>query len=345
MAKKRIYYNEFRRSLDAEPLKPVYLFTGAEAFLQEQGVQAIIEKALEPSERQMNLEILYAGTDVTGRALVERAQTLPFLGQRRVLVVRQADKWKNADLESMTHYAQSPAESSVVILASPEERLKTQPWNKLADKAYHVECYPLFDNQVPSWVERRIADHGKRISREALPLLIEKVGQHLGDLDNEIIKLVNYVGQEMIITEDHVKAAAGDLRHETTYALNTACGLKDLSRAFNLAERVLEEGLAPLQVLGSLTWHFRNLYQLKSKLSRGNEAAKVLAGYRNPQAKKEMEQQLQAYKLEEFNQVFTGLLDLDVRAKSGDQHWLMALQLTIMKWCGQKRSPAQSSRA
>ncbi len=345
MAKKRIYYNEFRRTLDTEPIKPVYLFTGAEAFLQEQGVQAVIDKALEPAERQMNLEILYAGTDVGGRQLVERAETLPFLGQRRVLVVRQAEKWKTADVDAMTQYARSPAPTAVVILASSEERLKTQPWIRLGEKAYHVECYPLFDNQVPSWIERRIADHGKRISREALPLLVEKVGQQLGDLDNEITKLVNFIGQEPIVTEEHVKAAAGDLRHETTYALNSACGQKNLTAALKLAQRVLEEGLPPLQLLGSLTWHFRTLYQLKSKLDQGGDPAKVLAGYRNPQAKKEMEQQLRAYSLDELNKVFAGLLDLDVRAKSGDQHWLMGLQLAIMKWCGQQKSPAPLGRA
>ncbi len=104
MAKKRIYYTEFRRGLESEPLKPVYFFTGAEAYLQEAAIKAVIDKAIDPSDRNLNLEMLYAGTDVSGQELYERAQTLPFLGDTRVMVVRQAEKWRANDLAILTSY-------------------------------------------------------------------------------------------------------------------------------------------------------------------------------------------------------------------------------------------------
>lgn len=338
MAKKRIYYNEFQRTLSGEPLKPVYLFSGAESFLKEQAVIALVDKSLDPGERQMNLEYLYAGSDVSGRDVVERAATLPFLGNSRVLVIRQVEKWRQGDLEAVLEYVGRPCRTTILIMVSQEERLKTQGWKKIADQSYHVECYPLFDNQIPGWVERRVADHGKRIDREGLAMLIEKAGSQLGDLDNEITKLVNFTGSDAMITVDVVKAVAGDLKQDTTYELNAACGRKQLAKALRLSERVLEEGIAPLQLLGSLTWHFRNLFHLKQKLESGESPDKVLAGYRNPQAKKEMEIQLNAYRLEEYNRLFKSLLDLDIKAKSGYQHWLMALQLDMMQWCGKKNA-------
>lgn len=333
MAKKRIYYNEFRRLLNAEPVRPVYLFTGAEPFLKEQAVRAIIDKVLDPSERQMNLEILYAGTDISGQTIVERAQTLPFLGQQRVLIIRQAEKLRTSDLDKILSYAAMPVDSSVLVLVNQEERVKLASWKKIAGLAFHVECYPLFDNQLPSWVEQRFADHGKRIAREGIPLLIEKVGGQLDDLENEIVKLSNYVGSETTVTAEHIRSVAGDLRHETTYDLNAACGKKNRMQALVLSQKVLEEGVAPLQVLGSLTWHFRHLFGMKKKLASGETEEKVLIGYRHPQAKREWQQQLNSCRLEEFEPLFEKLLDLDIKAKSGYQHWPMALQLVINDWC------------
>ena len=132
MAKKRIYYHEFRRALDNSPLKPVYLFTGAEVFLKEEGVQVLLDKALSPEERSLNLESLYAGSDVSGRDLVERAQTLPFMGEKRVIIVRQAEKWKAQDLAALLGYLQDPAPTTLLILSSQEERLTQASWRQVA---------------------------------------------------------------------------------------------------------------------------------------------------------------------------------------------------------------------
>jgi len=333
VAKKRIYYPEFRRALENEAAKPVYLFTGAEDFLKEQGVKAIIDKALPPAERSMNLEFVYAGTDVTGQEVKERSLTLPFFTAGRVIVVRQAEKWRAGDLAAIADYSRDPSPSTVLVIVSQDERVKTEAWKALAAIAYHVECYPLFDNQVPAWVERQAAQYGKRISRDAVAILIERVGQSLAELDRELEKIAVYVGVEPAIAEKDVLAASGHTRQDSQHALNVAVGRRDAAAAVALAGHLLEEGTPPVQLLNGLVWHFRSLRSARQALDEGTDPEKLYAEIRNPQARQEWAAQIRSFQREEFDRIFQECLKLDDAIKSGRPHWDLWLQTTLLKIC------------
>jgi DNA polymerase III subunit delta len=342
VAKKRIYYSEFRRNLESGGLAPVYLFTGAETFLKEEGVAAVVEKAVPPAERSLNMETLYAG-DVTGQDVRERALTLPFFTSHRGILVRQVEKWKAPDVKAMADYAADPSGATTLILSSQDERVKGEGWNAVAALAYHVECYPLFDNQVPDWVERRSREHGKRIGHSAVQLLIELAGQSLADLDNELGKLASYVGPRETVTDEDVRAAAGHLREETIFDFNLALGRKQWREAVRLVHALVEEGANAPQTLGAVAWHFRSLYAELAKVADGEPLDRVLAGVRNPQARAERAEQLKRTALADVPAMFRDLLDLDGKVKTGQGHWDLLFLLKVLQW--QARDARQAARA
>lgn len=333
MARRRIYYPEFRKALESEPLRPVYLFTGAEEFLKDLGIQALLALSLEPSGRELNLEILYAGPEISGLEVKERALTLPFFADRRVLVVRQAEKWKPSDLANLQSYVERPSATTVLILSSQEERLATEAWKKLADQVYHVECYPLFESQLPAWVQGRFAEQGKRIEASAVNLLIELGNPNLADLENEIRKLADYTGSRDRITEEDVRESSGNLREGSLHELNSAVGRREAALAVTVVQRVLDQGLQPVQILGSLAWHMRNLRGWRKRMDDGENAENILSQVKNPQARREMAGQIRSFRQEEFERIFSQLLQLDEAIKLGKSHWGLRLQTTVWQIC------------
>jgi DNA polymerase III subunit delta len=333
VAKKRIYYADFRRGLEQEPLRPAYLFTGAEAFLKEEAAAALVEKALATGDRSLNLETVYAGSDVSGREALDRALTLPFLAEHRVLVVRQAEKWHAADVKAMESYLDRPSPATVLVLISQDERLTQAHWKSVADKLYHVECYPLFDRQVPVWVERRCHELGKTIHPEAVRLLIARSGQNLQDLAQETAKLASYIGSRTAITAEDVDAAAGYLRQNTLQDLNNAVGQADLALSWQRLEAVLDEGIKPPQILGSLAWHFRNLLAARRRLDAGESPDTVVAEVRHPKTRQDLLAQIRTYTGEAFKGIFEELFRLDARLKTGKGHWELHAQLALFRIC------------
>lgn len=345
MQKRRTYYSDFRRGLESEGLRPAYCFSGAEPFLKEQGVRAIVDKALPLEARSLNLEMVYAGSDVTGQETRERALTLPFLAERRVVVVRQADKWRATDLAALEPYLDDPAPSTVLVLVLLEERIKTEAWKRLAAKTVHVECYPLFDSQVPAWIEARAGDYSKRIGRDAVLRLIEQTGQGLSDLDHELAKLAAYVGGKDVITAPDVTEAGGRFREETLGDLTRALGARDGQRALELAGRILDEGVPGLQVLNAVVWFFRNLWAIRQRLDAGEPSEKVLAHLRSPQQRQETLLQVKQFAREDYERAFLELLRLDEQAKTGRTHWEMRLQLALLRICRRVRPGGTTAAA
>ena len=330
---KRIYYNEFNKDILKGNLRSTYLLTGAEEFLKNQAVNLIVAKGLNPAEKDLNLEYLYAGTDISGQEVKERALTLPFLAKYRILVVRQVDKWKTKDLETIKEYLENPASSTILVLSSQTERITQSIWKKIATQTYHVECYPLFDNQIPTWVEQRVRQLGKNILREATLFLIELIGNKLSDLDNEIKKLITYIGDENNITLKTIQEVTGYFCQNTIYELTTAIGKRETVTAIKLAKRIMAEGIHPLQILGAITWHFRELFLASHKLDQGEELASIVGHIRHPQARKDIQIQIKKYKTPEFINIFKQLLKLDEKIKYGKQHLELILQLTIIDIC------------
>ena len=56
----------------------------------------------------------------------------------------------------------------------------------------------------------------------------------------------------------------GDFREYTSFDLAAAIGTKSRDKALLILTRLLQEGEAPVGLLGSIAWNFRRLLQAKS---------------------------------------------------------------------------------
>ena len=66
----------------------LHLFVGEEDLLIEEGVDALIAQTLPPESRALNLDVVNAGSTPVAD-LITRLDTLPFFGDRRVVVGRR----------------------------------------------------------------------------------------------------------------------------------------------------------------------------------------------------------------------------------------------------------------
>jgi DNA polymerase-3 subunit delta len=178
-----------------------------------------------------------------------------------------------------------------------------------------------------------VGEHGKRISRDAILLLIERVGQTLSDIDNEISKLVSYIGAKPMIEANDIQEASGFTRQNNLHELNLALGRADAAAAIGLVDQVLDEGVRPIQLLAAMIWHFRNLLDLSRRLEAGENLADLATAVKNPQARREMQSQAKTYSPPALEKIFKELLDLDERLKTGKTHWELFLQLAIFRIC------------
>ena len=256
-------FSEFLQSVKGNRFAPIYLFHGEEDLMIDEGVELIIDTALDEGSRGFNLDVVY-GSKVDVKDVVGHATSFPMMGKKRVVVVKEFEKLVGTDTEKeiFSAYVNKPLESTILVLVSLEPDFRKKPFTDLKKRAELVECKPLYDDQVPAWIADRIRHQGREANVEVCRLIQAYVGNSLRSLQNELDKLYVFMGDRKKIALEDITAVVGATKGFTIFELQNAIGRKDPKDAIKILERMLEAGQSPQMIIVMLTRFFTQLWKL-----------------------------------------------------------------------------------
>jgi DNA polymerase-3 subunit delta len=123
------------------------IIEGTDVLLAARALDAIVERALPSELRALNLDTI-AGpeTDHVGRAVADASTAMPFLADRRVIVVRNCHQLRAQPRRDVWAAAQAlPAGNTLVLedLFPPNKKTKPEPFGALAGrKALRIDTTP-----------------------------------------------------------------------------------------------------------------------------------------------------------------------------------------------------------
>ena len=308
---------EYNRAVEKGELAPLYLLCGDEPYLVERAVKKLLERAVDPGFRDFNLNVFY-GNEVKGDEVFSAAQTLPMFADRRVVLVKKGGDLSAAAMEILLSYLQDPCPSTCLILQAEKVDGRKKFYAEFKKRGEMVEFKRPYENQLGPYVRDEVRAAGKKIDPAAAELLAYLVGNNLQELVSQIEKLCLYCGQKEQIAVADVKAIVSDTKVENVFEFTDALGSKDLSKALRLLTALLQDGEAPIKVLGAVARHYRQLWQVRELLDRKIPSADLAkAAGINPYFLKKVVDQARNYKVGELKQVFEQMLELDAAFKSG----------------------------
>ena len=308
---------EFNRAVEKGELGPLYLLYGDEPYLVERGVKKLLERAVDPGFRDFNLNVFY-GNECKGDEVFGAAQTLPMFAERRVVLVKKGGELTAGAMEILLSYLQDPSPSTCLVLQAEKIDGRKKFFAEFKKRGELVEFKRPYENQLGPYVRDEVRAAGKKIDAAAAELLAYLVGNNLQELVSQIEKLCVYCGKKEVIGVAEVKAIVSDTKVENVFEFTDALGAKDLGRALRMLTSLLQDGEAPLRVLGAVARHFRQLWQVRELLDRKvppGDLAK--ASGINPYFLKKVTDQARNYKVSELKLVFERMLELDLAFKSG----------------------------
>lgn len=256
---------EFYSSLRNQEYKPVYLFAGEEVYQQEEAWR-FVEKKL--GIDSLNMEIFYCG-DMQVNDLMLAAQTHPFMAEKRLLLVKDAQKLKSADVEAVSEFLKNPLDTVCILFLWGERLNKSNKLAKVIDSVGAVvEFRTLYESELPSWVKERVKEQSKTITDKAVQELITESGSSLLDLNNELDKLMLYTAKNREITAQDVEALSGHTRQSNLYNLRDCIESGKIEDAVMICENLLNEGEIPLKMLATIYNSVRRLLVAKSLLEQ-----------------------------------------------------------------------------
>ena len=333
-------YHDLIASLKQGTILPLYLFYGEEEFLIQEALDLIIKKVVEPDVRDFNFNTLYC-REAPASEIVNLAQTLPLMSEKRLVIAKDFDALKAADLEELLPYLNDPSESTCLVMVSNQGRYEKKPVTSAVEAHGAVtRFFPLLDREVVTWIEGWTKARGLSLPRDAAQYLWQTIGNDLQTIGNELEKIEIFVKEKKAITLGDVKAVAGDFREYTSFDLAAALGSKDRAKAFLILSRLLQEGEQPVSLLGAIAWNFRRLMRAKSMEATGNEfdeiKRKLNVIFHQSASFRE---QMRRFSVDELRKAFDVMLSADKALKSSGLSGKLVLERMILELCGSALTP------
>lgn len=220
---------------------PAILLISEEQYLLKEREDQIRDSLVGPENRDLNFLVLY-GWETGANDVVEFLQTMPFLADCRLLILREVQTLK--DHKPVMEYLANPNPASCLLMTSSELKKKDSRFKAISALANTSELRKPAGRAMVKWVENRFAESGKSIEYDLAEILVQIMGGDMTLLASEIAKVSIGSGENRQITqEDLAVSVPGGV--EAVFSLLDAVGDGDRSRAMSALKNLLENDNPP----------------------------------------------------------------------------------------------------
>jgi DNA polymerase-3 subunit delta len=313
----------------------IYVIAGKEKALIDAECEKLIASELPAEQRTTGLFNADA-TEVLASDVLDELRTLPFLTEKRVVLVKDADDFVSENRELLERYFDNPCPTGVLILTVNGWSAQTKLAKKLSSVGKLVSVTQPKRWQLPQRVIQYARDaHDKTIGEAAAELLVELAGDELGRLYSEVDKLAIFAQDEKSITEKHIELLIGHNRIFNAFAVIDAIIAGDSAQAINrLRAMFAEDKSAEYTVVGAFAFHFRRMFGAKVLLEKGVGSVEIANRLRIWGDRDSFFSQLRKVSLKQIGDILQQLAETDYALKTGKAKAEVAMEQLVLGLAG-----------
>ncbi len=295
----------------------IYVIVGKDSLVNAE-CDKLLEKLIEPEQRATGL-FRADPAEVLVSDVLDELRTVPFLTERRVVLVKGADKFISENRQVLEKYFDNPCPTGIFILTVSGWPSKTKLAKKLAKVGRLLTVKQPKRWQLPGRLVEYASDgHGKNLTKEAAELLIELTGEELGRLYSETDKLALFADTEKAITVRHVELLIGHNRIFNAFSVIDACLAGNVAQAVErLRNMFAEDKSAEYTTVGAFAFHFRRMFNAKVLLEKGIQPAEISNRLRIWGNREGFFAQLRKMTLHQIGSILQRLAAIDYAIKTG----------------------------
>jgi DNA polymerase III subunit delta len=308
------------------------------------------------------------GKIATLKEINEKSATASLLASKRMIIVEDIFSNRDKDLlPELAEYFRNKEKNNwgnIVIFCdnsvkskkkyNSEEIVKTdkdgrdKPLGKkekilfdfLSQQKFAQEFKKLSNSELAAWIKKETEVRGGAISVRAAQTIFGLVGYDLWQIDKEIDKLINYKsgeksaladgGAPATIEETDVNKLVKGNFDDNIFALTDAIGARDKALATRLLEEQIELGANEIYLLTMITRQIKIILQVRQALDLGLPSRQIISELKlNPYVAQKAIEQSRHFSLNALKIIFSKLVEIDYKIKSGQGDGLTLLNLLI----------------
>lgn len=169
--------------------KNIYVLFGPQSYNRKRYVKALVSLFL-PENDEINLTSFY-GNKIDIREVYELSQTMPFLAEKRVIVLENTELFTKAN-EELADLLESVPDSCCIIFSEEKIDSRLKQTKTAKSKGCVAEFGNLTEADLCDWVQKRLAREHRQITKNALDLFLARCGDDMWQVSNELEKVISY---------------------------------------------------------------------------------------------------------------------------------------------------------
>ncbi len=312
--------------------KPIYVIAGKDMALVGRACDELLEDLISPSQRQMALLSL-DGKEAQLAQVLDELRTLPFLCDRRIVLVKNAEDFISKNRPALERYFDKPCHSSILIFTVGSFAANTKLAKKLKTAGKLIAVQPpkpyMLGKMAVAYANKKC---GKSLDQKSADFLVELVGDNLSGIYNEIDKLAIYTDDKNTISFDDIKQLTASGRGFSVFEVLDSIGSKDKTVAISRLRSMLAlDRSSQFTAIGAFAMHLRKMFNAKVMLNAGQNQMQVAAKARIWSAKQQFFDNLEKLSLQAIACYIAAIAETDYMIKTGQATPSAALEQFVMR--------------
>lgn len=313
----------------------VHLVIGKDEFLKREHVRSV-RAALFPkgADASLNAADFYSPDDAFSEA-ASFLQTMPFLAERRLAVIHDADAMPDPERDELLAFVKRMPSTAVIVLTSAEGSAAKDPFLRaLSEHAKTIMCHAPFERDLPGWAARRAVEAGVKLDAGAVALVVERAGRDTASIAAAVEQLAVYAGEKKTASRADAERLLGKSVQADVFELSDRVIARDAFGAAKVLRALFEEGTKAVEVVSVLAGQFERVAKARALLDAGKAPRDAAAELRvHPFFADKLARQAQSAPAARISAARRLLLDCDEGIKTGRLPDRLALERAVMELC------------
>lgn len=309
-------------------------------YLLYSGDGAILNKEINDLEKKLDISdndiIYYNIDDIDG--IINEASTIGMFSLNKFIIINMDSYFKDKkdipNINLLENYFDGYNSNSYLVFVCNSDSIDSRKKIVNLIKKYGiVKKLEVNDNYLNDYVNHYLKDNGYKINNGDVVYFINRVGNNINNVTNELDKLMLYKINDKIINRNDIDLLTVENIDDSIYDLVNCILKNDNEKAIKLYNNFINNGMDVNQIVAIIAAQIRLLYQVKRLYNSGksnDEIAKILE-FKSVYRVKYLLNDSYYYSESDLVKYLSKLADIDnaIKTSNGDGNILM--QLFIVK--------------
>ena len=309
--------------------KPVYLLFGEEAFLKKSYKNRLKEAMV--GDDTMNFH-QFEGKGVDLKEIISLADTMPFFGERRLILIEDSGLFKGSGAEALVEYLPQMPDTTCLLFVESEVDKRSRMYKKVKELGYGADMVRQDARQLSSWAGGILAREGKKITGHTMELFLSKTGDDMENIRMELDKLISYTLGREVITDQDVEEICANRVTNKIFDMVAAIVSGKTRAAMDLYEDLLTLREPPMRILFLIARQFNQVLQVKELMAQGMDRSRIASSLKlQPFVVGKIMPQARSFTREQILSRVELCVDWEEAVKTGRLGERLAVELLITK--------------